>query len=543
MFNERFKIISRRFVEDDERPSILTRVAHFNIKNVNSTSLEVVIIQKCSGELITLYLFGGQPLFFEPHTTQILHPTLYFSWNQPRCRQTVYLSDESLTFIRNGSDVMLDAILTSSPFLLPNLEKDEIVLICIRDKVNKTVIGPYAVGKAVMSTSRMTRSGMKGLGIVVLHRFRDYLWELGTRDSVPTKTAIDFVEIDNDAEEMSYLLARIAYDTHEVDEVTEEQDEDEETEDELLRRVFLYTVNTNIPADLRLPLDAGQFYSKYVLKSLPRNKRLEIKKTTWRKVTVFLNDLNNTAGNENWLIRMERIQNIDMIVEFNLTHPNVTTFTTLNPKIKVTECYSVTGDSAIHLSSMDIQKRVYDVGTLLSPVYISRILLGYVMKQNIAVEGESKYMCRVDHLLSAITGNPEDTVVKLHDVVCKLQQKMEKIFTIVHPDGHTHIQDDKIIHVIILVKYCTGGTNHIMTQVFNLHRFGIDAKLVAANLNGKGEPRVASGTGQELILKGIHAETITRLLKKFYGLDKKYIQKEDKTSNQGEKNTEDTPPT
>ena len=104
-----------------------------------------------------------------------------------------------------------------------------------------------------------------------------------------------------------------------VEELTpEEKAENESPEvdpDEFLRKVFLYALRFHLPKDLKFPLDVGQFYATVILKALPEGQKIDMKKTKYKKFSNFLNQVNESAGEGNWFVKVVSKKNIDSIIE------------------------------------------------------------------------------------------------------------------------------------------------------------------------------------------------------------------------------------
>jgi translation initiation factor 2D len=58
----------------------------------------------------------------------------------------------------------------------PEFKKNEPVAIGVYNPNDGTVFGPIAIGSAIMSSTEMIESGMKGRGVNVLHIYHDTLW-------------------------------------------------------------------------------------------------------------------------------------------------------------------------------------------------------------------------------------------------------------------------------------------------------------------------------------------------------------------------------
>lgn len=79
--------------------------------------------------------------------------------------------------------------------------------------------------------------------------------------------------------------------------------------------VFLWSLKTNGDS-INLPIDVGQFYANYILKQLPSDVRIDLKKTSFKKFSAFLKRMNE--GDEP-LTKVISKKGIDSIHEVLLT--------------------------------------------------------------------------------------------------------------------------------------------------------------------------------------------------------------------------------
>ena len=82
----------------------------------------------------------------------------------------------ALSYLENGADLMLPGVIINQSIRLPQVERESPICISIYSEKHDCIRGPVAVGKALMSTSEMISSGMKGKGVQVLHVYQDELW-------------------------------------------------------------------------------------------------------------------------------------------------------------------------------------------------------------------------------------------------------------------------------------------------------------------------------------------------------------------------------
>lgn len=155
----------------------------------------------------------------------------------------------------------------------------------------------------------------------------------GKKETIPSVDASKYYISANDGKEEDKdeaveSVAETLEGTHlenqeDVEELPPEEPTGDKTEneypevdpDEFLRKVFLYALRFHLPKDLKLPIDVGQFYATVILKALPEGQKIDMKKTKYKKFSNFLSQINESAGEGNWFVKVLSRKNIDSIVE------------------------------------------------------------------------------------------------------------------------------------------------------------------------------------------------------------------------------------
>ncbi|CAH8875717.1 unnamed protein product [Trichobilharzia szidati] len=207
----------------------------------------------------------------------------------------------------NGADLMLPGVVTDGP-LLPDtfnkIEKD--VLCCISTTSNRA---PIAVGRTAMSNYDMYMSAGRGRAVSVLHVIGDHVCSLAssvTRPILPWAVIEEDkpkmnenceVAPGNDSNEQQSQVDSCQHSTCGDGDVSEELNklniEQSAAEpqlppdhDAILRECFLKGLKA-IKAN-QLPVQVNIFYSQFILVHKPPSVDLDIKKTKFKKVGVFL---------------------------------------------------------------------------------------------------------------------------------------------------------------------------------------------------------------------------------------------------------------
>ncbi|VDM46510.1 unnamed protein product [Toxocara canis] len=290
---------------------------------------------------INVYTFDKNPLLFEIEDDPNLYPTVYLCWISPELFPTLLVHEQVFTHLENGADLMLPGVVYRRG-AFPEFDRRFPVAISIitRDGWLK---GPVGVGVSLMSSMEMIANGMQGRGVQMLHVYRDLLWEFGSRVqppqvSVPAAVATkplsdeDFpalgelvvadegkTETEEHLEAEASATAVDATENEQVEQRKPELEPEPETMEDLLRRCFLAALKYRVGKKTELPLDVGEFYSRFLLACVPSTKRIDMKKTKFKKFTVFLSDINSSSDGP--VVKVtSKGKGADAIAEINWSH-------------------------------------------------------------------------------------------------------------------------------------------------------------------------------------------------------------------------------
>jgi translation initiation factor 2D len=228
--------------------------------------------------------------------------------------------------LQSGADLMLPGIVLKSSDLneLGSFPKGRVTGINLVG--NKSAVG---VGVTAVSSTGIAMNGMRGKGVVVLHVYQDYLWEMGKKVLIPhipddkettdTEFSLDAIQLDSDAEQPSDTV-KLSQEVSFANETEEEQhssvqttatnDADEAEEpifapgsredgqmnsslaacdiDSLLVWCFLCALQSKVQKS-DLPLLTSTLYSDLMQQCCPAGADLDVKKTKYKKVSCYRN--------------------------------------------------------------------------------------------------------------------------------------------------------------------------------------------------------------------------------------------------------------
>ncbi|ETN81701.1 hypothetical protein NECAME_08326 [Necator americanus] len=443
-----------------------------------------------NGTTLNLYIVDKEPMFFDFDAAGVLFPTIYFTWIGPAVFPMLVVHEQVLHYLENGADLMLQGVIRKE--LIPLYEFNSGDAVTISILTDGKIMGPIAVGITLMSSREMIANKFEGKGVQILHIFRDLLWEFGSRTAPPVHEIITIFNTEKkpeptldeefpplgtlcvsekDVDQTSAILHGIqqsssVQDTTDIQvaDITKEQQLEESTDD-LLYRCFLAALKFRLE---KLPMDVGQFYSQCLLKCVPATRRLDMKKTKYKKFGVFLEEVTDAV-------------------------------------LPVLKC------------------RGFAKGQLLEGGEVRQIVTDYVKKEEL----HNGKIVRLNPILAQVT-RISDECTDWNTLIQKVQSKMTKTFVLRMPDGRELIR--KINMPKIVFKVETRSGNKKVTLINNLAVFGIEPKRfchqiqIEAATSATTASEAVNCEGPQVTVLGNQVTYLGELLMKEYGIDKKYIE-------------------
>ncbi|KAJ1365786.1 hypothetical protein KIN20_026220 [Parelaphostrongylus tenuis] len=528
MFRKPFSVKKNTNLRNSDTKKLLQRIPEEAAAVLPKKALVAhVRLQAFNGTIINLYTVDKEPMFFDFDPAGFLFPTLYFTWINPAAFPVFVVHESVLQYLENGADLMLPAVIRERMPLSEFPRGSPVTILTHKDG---QIMGPMVVGAALMSSEEMVANNFKGKGVQVLHIFKDTLWEFGSRKSPSVLNLDDIFKITDEvegSEEKEHppsdigeqppcengMLADVS--------ANDASSSSDESMDDLLLRCFLAALKFRLE---KLPMDVGQFYSTCLLKCVPSGRHLDVKKTKYKKFSVFLNEVNKSEDGPLIEIRNNG-KGCDTIVEVFKSHPALRSFTvsdelvhdeqaavTCGPKIH--EFYSITSEVLPILQCCG----KYSKGQLLAVPEIRQIVTDYELNQD--------KMVRLDPILANVTKIPGE-VTDWNTLMQKIQSKMTKTFVLRMPDGRELVR--KVNMPKIMFKVETRSGNKKVTIINNLAVFGIDTKKlcqqiqVGAATSATSTSEAPNCEGPQITVLGNQVKYVGDLLQKDYGIEKKYI--------------------
>ncbi|KAF5391975.1 hypothetical protein D9757_003244 [Collybiopsis confluens] len=146
-----------------------------------------------------VYLSNDQhiPLWFTLRDSEDIIPTVYTLFKNPDLLPFVSTPKSVIPILTAGADLMIPGVVYASP----NLVQGQLVAIRKYEHDPPMMSPPLAVGRMAISSDRMKES-THGKAVLVLHMWKDYLWELGPSGiEVPPSIPLVITKAPNDGQE------------------------------------------------------------------------------------------------------------------------------------------------------------------------------------------------------------------------------------------------------------------------------------------------------------------------------------------------------
>ncbi|GMR35806.1 hypothetical protein PMAYCL1PPCAC_06001, partial [Pristionchus mayeri] len=540
MFKKPFSVKNNASMRNSDIKKLLARLPSSVSTQLSKNSVASGRLTTFNDYLIDFYTFEKVPLFFEftEDKSRTLFPTVYGTWLSQEAWPILLVHRNVFSYLENGADLMLPGVICNEHFGLPEFSAGAPVVICTIQ--GDTITGPVAVGKAVLSSAEMRACGMKGRGVQMLHLDKDLFWELGDRKPAPTISVADVIKSMASEEETK---VEEGVENLEIEEKKEEEEEskeeesveaveekeDEDSAEELLLRCFLAGLKHRMTKSAQLPFDVGQFYARCLLPCVPAHRRLDMKKTKYKKFATFLDEVNKMESSAIVKIQGKGKGN-DVIAAVTWDHPLLKSFQLTNERITDEDAEAKKIGPTIHevlsltepLMPLVRTWKKAEKGQSMTPQELREGVTGYVKAQNL---NEGK-LVKMDPLLAQLARSNE-TTMDWNTLNQKIQGLATPTFIVELPDKRKLVYKMKAPKIHLKTENRIG--NKKVTIVNNCEMLGIDVKELAHRL----QVRVAASasvieasapfTGNCIQLQGSQVAFVSTMLTTEYGIDKKYI--------------------
>ncbi|KAK9497869.1 hypothetical protein O3M35_003779 [Rhynocoris fuscipes] len=562
MFKKPFKVKSNCQLKGTEKRKLYSNLLEA-FPNLSRDALQISFPSKfCinqmkvvthQGETITVYLSDKRPMILVMPNDQIL-PTLYFLWNHPNIIKYFTTSKFVLNKISNGADLMVPGIIVT-----PGTEETVFNEVNQGAAIAINIVENYAahaVGISLMDTDLLLKSGGHGKAVNIIHTYGDFICKSYSEKVEIPKLSLTDIEGNlnvNSVETPDNVIVENIESAHEspsldsanngqaqkTDEIGEEfqtahhSNDEPPTEqlspDEILKSSFLRGVLLS-RNKLSLPVLTNIFYKNYILSSVPSGINFDIKKTRYKKLSLFLSEMEK----EGVIILSTTKNNVQSINDINYKHPLVTQFNNSSevpvpsettevstPVIDTELKYVISSQTVLFFSKCGFQK-----GEILKAEDVDLCVRSYLERENLTRIVGNKTVVTVDPILSSVLKVREESIL-YPGIVLKLLGMMGTHY-VIKKDGEI-IKEGRgnIPKIELSVK--VRSSNKKVTIITNLPVFGINLNdlsrqcqhtlAASATINKCGN----KNDDLQLQVQGSHIKFIKRLLTDKYGVPQTYI--------------------
>lgn len=556
----------------------------------NKEEITVMRIMTHSGQNITVYCHNGEPIFFEMDKQVI--PTVYTLWRFPGMLLSFTTWPLVFDKLRGGADLMLPGVILPSSGVssFGQFDKGTICSVCL--KGNRA---PIAVGVTLVSNRDLMEDGMRGKGVMIYHVHTDLLWAQGSKTPLPQLALYDD-EVNGDdtieeviqcisinAEEENSSNKENSESLHREDSATElnkekkddcpeeqfdsdpnlsegacntvdEGDEKPVAEannsveganpeessldnmDNLLEYCFFCSLLRM--KKIELPVLTNSYFKSYLLPSCPEGKSINIKKSSYKKLSKFLQCMQERG----LILVQEASKGVDHITEIIWNHPELKEFKVNQPMVEsstqlvassiaqaqpphIEELFSVSAAVLPIFSELG-----YNKSSVLSPSDVRSVVTKYV-KSHELISTEDKRMVMLDPALTKMLINKNEVVDFLpwDQLFERVFNKMNNCHQITLPGQDPVIRKGKIEAIEIKVEQRMG--NKKVTLIRYLESYGIEPQDFAHKIQIKAAcstsvtqlPGKNSNPGMQVLVQGNQVAIVARFLLDEYRIPKKYI--------------------
>ncbi|XP_077548893.1 eukaryotic translation initiation factor 2D-like [Haemaphysalis longicornis] len=494
------------------------------------------------GDSVTVYCLDAEPVFFE-HAGDTLLPTVYTLWRLPTLLPHLSTWENVVERLAGGADLMAPG-LTGCSERLSEARVGDPVAVRVAGRA-----AAVAVGRLLQSPQVLVANERRsGKAVAILHVLGDQLWVHGGKKPPPPRLSDASGEEDGEqgtgcgdaeeagAEEQPEGADHPAEELPRGDKEEKEEEEEEEEEeaapeeettdsmDALLDSCVLSALRSKLP----LPLLASSLYSGHVLPRCPPGRRLDIRRTSYKKLSAYLSHLQA----EGVLTLKELSPGVQSIATVRREHLRLRSVAPMElpPPPEPTE------DSAARYQFPAIRE-LRTVTAAVLPIFPGRnkgralgldevraAIRGYV-KENELQDPEDKSLVCMDPRLSDAAACSSDRL-SWEELFKRVMSRMQPAHEVTAVGGAPVVHRGALPPISFAVAQRTG--NKKVTLIEGLEAYGIDPSRLAHEVQvgvaaSVSVSPLANGK-QQLLVQGNQVAFLERLLTgSSYGVPRKYL--------------------
>jgi len=506
--SDRRKILTNLF---EEYPELSEKLSYKTFLQDVMTSNDILKRKFSKKKCVTIYLRSPddmnksnssswnfnrtvQPIFVEIIREQktLLVPCLSILSVCPQILPNIYIYPETSKFICRGANLMSVGIVSMEDVIETNLKVDKVVSICVIG--NPT---PFAAG------IWRGKNDSSGVAVDVILGYGDDLWRMQLPTYGVVNEDVDEVDDGNYGNlgfvNGTHVVATKASD-EEIDKssseeeiVTNSSEDDEEIDYDYLLTKLFYKSLLSIH-DSTLPLPISTYYANNFKPILQDNKMNGLEKTSFRKLSSFLEHLKNDdnggfllSKDKNLLISIDKshLKYRDAKREFGIKPSSSAKQKNVLLKLFVIPNHIV--------QKLNLNKEMYDIEALeaknekrrgtgfLTASECKEFFLKYCTQHNL----NQQACIEMNETLGNLFSKESFSLLKKKDAIELFLQRLDEAYAILTmPQNYIYIMKrGKPPKIRLEVERRGGGNKKFITKVQGLEGYLIDANLFADDIS------------------------------------------------------------
>uniref|UniRef100_A0A2P2KQU3 SUI1 domain-containing protein n=3 Tax=Rhizophora mucronata TaxID=61149 RepID=A0A2P2KQU3_RHIMU len=564
-----------------------------------------ITVSKFQNRVHVYSVEGGFPMFFDVDGRgSEIFPTVFALWKVPEMLPSFMLKGGEVSrYVIGGADLMFPGISIPSEGL-PSFLAGEPWAVKVPGNA-----APIAVGSTTMSSVEAIKAGLRGKALRVTHYYRDSLWNSVEGHHVPNAGFLEDVVLEDPALLVSVqtassceVVSDAPYDeshdigSKEVGELAHSSDVvsetnpasvteagpahdkmeqlsadvgdlqvkddipmDESTVDEkhtlsiedvdtCLDYCLLQALHTTVK-DKDLPMPGSTLWSNHVLPCRPLGTMLDIKKSSHKKLSKWLQAKSSTGL---ITVKEDKYKKETMLFSVNRGHPDYLSFKPEKRQeqkvdqpggqsISENQSQKAFDVTAIYKTSVHVNPIFASVGAEMGKYYsaseASDIVFRYVEKENLVKPTDKSIVILDPTLCDALfkgaikKGSAYPTEIHKKDLGSTFTSRMQA-HHIVTRGTDSFIRKGTLKSIQIVSERRQG--NKKVTKVSGLETFLMDAEALASELQKKfacstSVAELPGKKGLEVLIQGSVIDNVARHLIEHHSIPKRYIEVLDKT--------------
>lgn len=229
---------------------------------------------------------------------ETLYPTIFYLWKVPDLLRCLTTHDPVIPKLKHGADLMIPGVVLNQDGLRKFGRFEKNSLMAVNTTSNKA---PQAIGTTAHDSLDVYMAGGRGKFLNIMHVIGDSLCQMEGKNSVPLVPELgppEFLvepppEVENKTEDAS-LGSGLENAIFSEDENESMAMNTAEEMDNLLTYCFFKALKYS-GKKITLPILTSNFYRLHIIEACPTGKSLDVKKTSYKKLNKFLNQMKTVS--------------------------------------------------------------------------------------------------------------------------------------------------------------------------------------------------------------------------------------------------------